>query len=331
MDAFFYLDLNTTDPAFNLAVEQRLFDRLEHGTSCLMLWRNDNAVVIGRYQNARSEVDPQALEAFGSVLVRRKSGGGAVYHDLGNLNYTYITDAPLPDRLDLRTYCLPVLEVLRDLGVNAELNGRNDMVVNGLKISGSAAYVEGGRLVHHGTLLYDSDLDRIPRLLSPERSKLQQKDIPSVRSRITNIRAHLPADIPPERFRSLLLERLTAGKGAVPLALGEEDRREIEAIRRSRYGNPAWNWGAPPACVRRFGRRYEGVGLVEACLDIEDGLIRGLAFQGDFFSLRDPAELARRFLGKRADAAGYREAVDGVDLSQYFSGISAEQFLALFS
>ena len=187
-----YLNLTTTDPSFNLAAEEFVFESLPKDRSYFMLWQNDRAVIIGKYQNTLAEINLPYIEANGIRVVRRLSGGGAVYHDLGNLNYTFIADAKESERLDLRLFCEPVLRTLSSFGVKAELNGRNDMTVDGQKFSGNAQMIRHGRVLHHGTILFDSDLEAVTLALHVDEAKIRAKGIRSVRSRVTNL-----ADVQP--------------------------------------------------------------------------------------------------------------------------------------
>ena len=173
MPPLFYLDLHTTDAAWNLAAEQYVFESLPRDRSYFMLWQNRSAVIVGKHQDTLAEINRPYVEAHGIQVIRRPSGGGAVYHDLGNLNYTIITDSGSTDRLDLSLFCQPVLRVLRALGVPAELTGRNDLTVEGRKFSGSAQYLRQGRILHHGTLLFDSDLGAVQQALRVDPEKIR--------------------------------------------------------------------------------------------------------------------------------------------------------------
>ena len=160
-----YLNLYTTDPAWNLAAEQYVFDALPRDRTYFMLWQNDNAIIIGKHQNAAAEIDQQFVRENGVRVVRRLSGGGAVYHDMGNLNFTFIADAGSMESINFKLFCQPVVAALAALGVQAEVNGRNDMTINGQKFSGNSQYLKEGRVMHHGTIMFDSDLDRVAQAL----------------------------------------------------------------------------------------------------------------------------------------------------------------------
>ena len=197
-----YLDLMTTDPSYNLAMEQYVFDCLPRDRMYFMLWQNDNAIIVGKYQNTIAEINEETVRERGIRVVRRLSGGGAVYHDMGNLNFTFITDVGESNALDLKLFCEPVVRTLATLGVKAEVNGRNDITIDGKKFSGNSQYIRQGRVMHHGTIMFDSDLSVVGEALRVDPTKIQTKGIRSVRSRVTNVAEHpegesgrgLPAD-----------------------------------------------------------------------------------------------------------------------------------------
>ena len=326
-----YLDLTTTDPAVNLATEQYVFDSLPRDRAWFMLWQNDNAIIIGKHQNTFAEINEPYVREHGIRVVRRLSGGGAVYHDLGNLNFTFITDAGQTEKLDFRTFCLPIVQTLSTMGVPAEINGRNDITIDGKKFSGNSQYLKDGRVMHHGTILFDSDLSVVSHALQVDESKLQAKGIRSVRSRVTNVRPYLPKDVSLPEFRRALLGNILAQTPGEPWTLTEADLAAIEALRCQRYGTYAWNYGVSPQCTVRKSRRVEGCGRVEAYLTIEQGVIRELVFHGDFFSVDDPELLAKRLIGLRPTPEEYVLALADTDVGRYFAGMDADTFLQLMT
>ncbi|MBR3293585.1 MAG: lipoate--protein ligase [Oscillospiraceae bacterium] len=323
------LDLYTTDAAWNLAAEQYVFENMPREDSYFMLWQNKKAVIIGKYQNTQAEINPAYIHDEQVQVIRRLSGGGAVYHDLGNLNFSFITDANGRKHIDMAGFCRPVIETLRELGVDAELNGRNDMTVNGQKFSGNAQYLRQGRVMHHGTILYDSDLSAVSRALHVDQAKIQSKGIASVRSRVTNIRPLLPIDRPLSDFRELLLTHMLKQTSGSMYSFSAEDTEQIEQIRRSRYARWDWNYGSSPACDLEKSRRIDGCGTVRAFITLDKGCIRSLQFQGDFFSAEEPELLAKKLIGQALTEEALLDALSQVDLSQFFSGINTESFISL--
>ena len=325
------INLTTTDPAFNLAAEQYVFENLPKDRNYFMLWQNDNAVIIGKYQNTLAEINQPYVEAHKIKVVRRLSGGGAVFHDLGNLNYTYITDAGELETLNMRAFCEPIVKALAEFGVTAEINGRNDMTIHGKKFSGNAQYIRHGRVMHHGTLLYNSDLSAVSKALQVDLEKIRAKGMESVRSRVTNIRRYLKEDVPLFAFREMLLAFIRRGTESEEYAFSEKDLREIERIQQERYDTWEWNYGKSPECSILKSARVEGCGIIEVYLETDHSLITDVSFRGDFFSTRDPEELIPNFIGKKPDADGFSQALEGIDVEKFFTGLTKEQMLSLLS
>ena len=324
-----YLNLQTIDPTYNLAVEQYVFDSLPRDRSYLMLWQNDRAVIIGRYQNTLAEINEGYVRENGIQVVRRLSGGGAVYHDLGNLNYTFITDAGDLSQLDFQHFCQPVVRALMAQGVRAEITGRNDITIDGKKISGNSQYLRNGRIMHHGTLLFDSNLNVISEALCSDSEKIQSKGIKSIHSRVTNIRPYLTEDISLTEFREVLLNSILEYTPGHEYCLSTQETAEIEDLRRNRYATWEWNCGTSPPGTMHKKRRIDGCGRIDAYISIRDGLIESFDFQGDFFSAEDPELLSRRFLGIRPDYESYRKVLRETDITRYFFGITESEFLRL--
>ncbi len=329
MSRLSYMLLDGTDAAFNLAAEQFVFDSLSHDRSWFLLWQNRSAVIIGRHQDTLAEINRPFIEEHGIQVVRRLSGGGAVYHDLGNLNYTIIDNSGGTGRIDMSLFCQPVLRVLRAQGVPAELSGRNDMTVDGKKFSGSAQYIRRGRVLHHGTLLFDSDLDTVQHALRVDPDKIRSKGLASVRSRVTNLRPWLPEGIDLRRFRELLLHELLREQPGEEYFFSDEERVQVESLRDSRYRSWDWNYGVSPACSRVLRRRFEDCGTVEARMLLEHGLITALDFRGDFFSAEEPEALVQRLIGLPPERAPIVAALGDTDVSRFFLGMSMEQLTDL--
>lgn len=324
-----WLDIATTDAAWNLALEQYVFDSLPRDRDYLLLWRNKNAVIIGKHQNTAAEINAAAVEERGVQVVRRLSGGGAVYHDLGNLNFTFITDAPADGDLDFGRFCRGVVALLQRLGVEAELSGRNDMTIAGQKFSGNAQYLRAGRVMHHGTILFDSDLEAVARVLQSHPEKFTDKATRSVRSRVTNVRPHLAQDMELAQFRAALLSALLADVPHEEVVLTEADEAAIEKLRRERYATWEWNYGYSPACTAVKAARILGCGSVEAHLDVDEGIIRKIAFAGDFFSPHGVERLTERLQGVRLERGALAEVLADFDVKSCIAGLSVEALTEL--
>ena len=323
-----FLDLSTTDPAFNLAAEEYVFSELSRDYAYFMLWQNRSSVIIGRHQNTAAEVNETFIREKGIKVVRRLSGGGAVYHDLGNLNFTFIRDET-SSRLDLGIFCEPVAAALRELGAPAEVNGRNDITVDGCKISGNAQYVREGRVMHHGTLLFSADLGVAAQALRPSARKLRSKGVASVRSRMATLKEYLPKDTTLQDFKQLLLDKLFAGQPMEHYEWSEADLTAIEKLRLERYDTPQWNYGQSPPCDMNFVDYIPLCGTVEVRLSVRRGLIGKAEFLGDFFTHKDLAPLCGAFIGQTPNEEGFRTALEQVDPSEFIGGLSREALLGL--
>ncbi|MBQ1675762.1 MAG: lipoate--protein ligase, partial [Oscillospiraceae bacterium] len=218
---------------------------------------------------------------------------------------------------------------LAELGVHAEINGRNDITIDGKKFSGNSQYIRQGRVMHHGTILFDSNLDVVSHALRVDPTKIRAKGVSSVRSRVTNVREHLPGHIDLPTFRAVLLRHILAATPGEPYTLTADDLAAVEELRRTRYAAYEWNFGTSPRCTLSKRRRVEGCGTVEVYLTVERGLITDAVFRGDFFSAVEPEELARHLIGLRPMAEDYARTLDGVDVGRYFTGLTNEQFLEI--
>lgn len=319
-----YLETGSRDPGYNLAFEEVVLRRRQSG-DYLMLWQNDRTIVVGQNQNTEAEINRAFVEAHGIRVVRRSTGGGAVYHDRGNLNYSFFTDLGDAERLTIERFTRPVVAALRGLGLRAEASGRNDILVEGRKVSGTAQRVLRGRILHHGTLLFDADPAMVSGALQADPSKFQSKSAKSVRSRVGNIRDFLPADMTMEAFWDYLKTAL-AGDGMVPGSLTPEELAEAEALKREKYDAWEWNFGRSPQYNMTSRRRFEGGGL-EVRLQVGGGRIQEIKFYGDFLSVRPLEDLTEALRG----CAFRREDVEAVlgrfPVGEFFGGVTADQVL----
>ena len=325
-----YLNLTTTDPAFNLAVEEYVFNYLPKDRMYVMLWQNDNAIIIGKNQNTLAEINEAYVKEQGIRVVRRLSGGGAVYHDMGNLNFTVIADAQ-GESLDFGRFCALVVKALQRVGVKAEINGRNDMTIEGRKFSGNAQYLRQGRVMHHGTILFDSDTSVLASALQVDESKIQAKGVKSVRSRVTNVRPCLPEDMTLPQFRQVLLDTILAETPGVEYVLTKQDLEIVEKLKKERYDTWEWNYGHNPACTLHKKARVEGSGTVEAFITLREGKISQITFRGDFFGVQDPEQLGELLIGCRPDRASLEEKLSETDVSRYFMGLNKTDLVGILA
>lgn len=314
-----------TDPRINLAVEEYALNYLDPSQDYVILWQNEPTVVVGRNQNTVAEVNGPFIKERGINVVRRLSGGGAVYHDWGNLNFTFIVDADKEMVSNFEYFTKPVIEALASLGVKAEFSGRNDITIDGKKFSGNAQYWSKNRLLHHGTIMFNSDLDVVQEALNVKADKLQSKGVKSVRSRVTNIYPYLPNPISIEEFQEILLKFLIPGERQ-DYILSAEEWAIVHKLKEERYAKWEWNYGASPECEMEKERRFAG-GKLELKLNVVEGLIQGLKIFGDFFGRRDVAELEQLLNGRQYRESAVAEALEQVEFEEFFFGITREDFL----
>lgn len=323
-----YIEVSTTDPAFNLALEEYVFEQMPKDREYFLTWRNDNAIIVGRHQNTAAEINEEFVKEKNIKVVRRLSGGGAVYHDLGNLNFTFIVDARPEQKVDLRKFCQPIADTLCALGAKAEVDGRNDILIDGMKVSGNAQYVRQGRVMHHGTILFDSDMTVLSQALRPDPAKAQAKGVKSVRSRVTNVRQCLSRDMTIGQFRDALSGALMAG-GFEKYELTQANIATIKEIQSKRYDQWAWNYGFCEAGALIRKRRIEGCGTVEAHITLKNDLITGISFRGDYFSTLPPEELASLFIGLPLMEGALRTALENHRAGDYMTGLENEDLVDL--
>ncbi len=324
-----YIESSSHDPYDNLALEQCVFDELPREESYFMLWQNSNAVIVGRYQNTIAEINAGFVAEHDIRVARRLSGGGAVYHDLGNINYTFITDAGRLETLDLQMFSMPLVNALKKLGINAELSGRNDVTIDGQKCSGNAQYLKAGRVMHHGTILFDSDLSMIGGALNVLPDKIQSKGVKSVKSRVTNIRPKLAQDVSVAEFIALLKKHMVSDADMKTLELRERELDLVTHLKETRYSTWDWNYGASPQYSIHKARRVENCGRIELFYEAEKGVITEFAYQGDFFGSGDGKELVARLLGCRLEQASLNDRLKGFPLDTYIKGLTAEQLVSV--
>jgi lipoate-protein ligase A len=319
-----YLETNSTDPAWNLAFEEYVLKNKLEG-EWLILWQNANTVVVGLNQNTEEEISRDFVDAHGVTVVRRTTGGGAVYHDMGNLNYSFITDAGELEQLSMARFTQPVCAALAAMGAPAEPSGRNDITIEGKKVSGTAQRLCRGRILHHGTLLFDSDPVMVAGALNADPEKFKSKAAKSVRSRIGNVREMLPTDMDIETFKARLLDELTKD-GLERRSLTEAELAEVKKLADEKYRCWDWNFGASPAFTVTSKRRLDG-GTLEIGLQAENGVITCARFRGDFMALESCTPVAEALENVRFRRDDVKAVLDTFDLRPMFGGITETDIL----
>lgn len=318
---------NITDPRVNLALEEHLLRNVQSTEPMLLFYINEPSVIIGRNQNTIEEIDPKYVDRRAIHVVRRLSGGGAVYHDLGNLNFSFIT----PGREDLHNFAQftsPVIQVLGELGVDAELRGKSDIFAAGKKISGNAQYATAGRMFSHGTLLFDTDIREMLRALNPRLTKIESNAVQSVRNFVTNIRELSPSDMNVAELKQALLRGIFGTDDVPTYQLGDSDWEKIREISANRYGTWEWNYGHSPNFNIQKSNRFS-VGVIDARMDVEKGIIQGIRIFGDFTGKRDVIEVEKQLVGTRYDPVALARVVADIDLRLYFGELEKPAFINL--
>ncbi|XBM33501.1 lipoate--protein ligase LplJ [Bacillus licheniformis] len=317
---------NITDPRINLAIEEYCLKHLDPEETYLLFYINQPSIIIGKNQNTIEEINTKYVDENGIIVVRRLSGGGAVYHDLGNLNFSFITKDDGNSFHNFKKFTEPVVAALKRLGVDAELSGRNDLMANGRKISGNAQFSTKGRMFSHGTLLFDSEIEHVVSALKVKKDKIESKGIKSIRSRVANISEFLDQKMTTVEFRSMLLRYIFDTEGEIPeYKLTEKDWKIINQISKERYQNWDWNYGKSPKFNLQHSKRFQA-GSVDIRLEVQKGVIRECKIFGDFFGVGDVSDIEEKLTGVQYERKAIEEALQGVDIKHYFGNIQKEEF-----
>ena len=318
-----------TDPRINLAIEEYALKHLNIDETYLLFYINRPSIIIGRNQNTIEEINSDYVDGNGITVVRRLSGGGAVYHDLGNLNFSFITRDDGDSFHNFKKFTQPVVETLEKLGIHAELSGRNDILAEGKKISGNAMFSTKGRMFSHGTLLFRSEMDHIVSALKVKKDKIESKGIKSIRSRVGNIADFLKEPMSIEEFRSFLLQNIFKDSGKVTeYVLTETDWEKIHEISEERYQNWEWNYGKSPKFNLKNSHRFP-VGSVDIRLDVNRGIIENCKIYGDFFGVGEVVDIEQKLTGTRYEKEAISRVLDEIDVRHYFGNVTKEEILAL--
>lgn len=320
-----------TDPYINLALEEYVLRNFGENDTFLLFYINAPSIIIGKNQNSVEEINTDYVDANNIKVVRRLSGGGAVYHDEGNLNFSFITKDDGDSFHNFAKFTEPVVNALNDIGVPAELIGRNDLLVEGRKISGNAQFVTQGRMFSHGTLMFDSEIEHVVEALNVKQEKIESKGIKSIRSRVANIAEYLQVKMTMDEFKTHILRSIfdvDDVKNIPMYELTEEDWKKVHEISAERYQKWEWNYGKSPAFNKQASHKFPS-GLLDVRLDVKKGIIENCKIYGDFFGIGEIKDLEQKLIGVRHQRDAVIEALDGFDIPHYLGKITKEQFINL--
>ena len=320
-----------TDPYINLALEEYVLNNFGEEDTYLLFYINEPSIIIGKNQNSIEEINTDYVETNNIKVVRRLSGGGAVYHDKGNLNFSFITKDDGDSFHNFQKFTEPVVRALNEIGVPAELIGRNDLLVDGRKISGNAQFATKGRMFSHGTLMLDSEIEHVVNALNVKKEKIESKGIKSIKSRVANITEYLDEKMPMEQFKELILRSIFAVENVedVPrYELTDEDWSNVYEISKNRYQRWEWNFGKSPAYNKKASHKFAS-GFLDVRLDVKKGIIENCKIYGDFFGLGDVKDIENKLIGVRHQREAVQSALKDMDISYYLGKISKEEFIDL--
>ena len=304
-----------TNAYFNLAMEEYFLKNTNE--DIFLLWQNENSIIVGKNQNTLSEINYDYVKENNIKVVRRLSGGGAVFHDLGNINFTFIScnDNSFSD---FKKFTMPIVDALKELNVNAEFSGRNDLLIDGQKFSGNAQYNYKNKVMHHGTLLFSSEINNLSNALKVKPSKFQGKSVKSVKSRVTNISSHLDKKMTVLEFKDYLMDFINKrDENSHFYELNDKDIESINKLVEEKYSTWEWNFGYSPKYSLYNELKYPG-GNVEFSLDVHDGLIKDIKFFGDFFGKEDISFIEDKLRNVKHNEYSIKSALEDIDINNYF-------------
>ncbi len=315
-----------TDPYFNLASEEVLLKAREE--ELFLLYRNRPSVVVGKHQNTLDEINLPFVLKHGILVARRISGGGAVFHDLGNLNYAFITTGKEGELVDYRRYTLPVIEAMKGVGLEVKLGERNELLLGGKKISGTASHVYKKRVLHHGTLLFASDMENLTSALKTKPGRFEGRAVRSVRSEVTNIADHLVGKMDIVDFQMMIYRHiLDTMEGAVGYHYNQEDLNEINKLKRSKFSSREWNFGYSPKYQFHKVLRLNA-GAIALHMNVDKGVIREVSIEGDLPATGNIRALEDLLAGSLHDPETLRMRLSGIRVADYIEGLGNEELLS---
>lgn len=314
-----YIVTDYTVPYYNMALEEYILTNDKFDDEYVFFYVHRPSVIIGKFQNAASETDMKFMEENNIILARRISGGGAVYHDEGNLNFSFICHKKT-EGIDFEPYLRPVVDAVRKMGIDATLSGRNDLLAGGRKFGGNAQHISGNKVLCHGTLMVNVNLDILDKVLDADPEKYITKGISSVRSRVVNL-SEFSCDITVEKLKKNILDELAGSNGLEEYHLSEEDLASVESLVAENFSTWEYNFGGKTAFSVTKKKKLPA-GLISISYDAKGGIISGISITGDFFADEDVSCLEKALVGTKLIK---EDLVDAVKPANVISGVSAEE------
>ena len=323
-----YYISKTHDTAFNIALEEYCFKQLKDEDEIFLLWINEPSIIVGKYQNTIEEINTEYTREKGIHVIRRISGGGAVYHDLNNLNYTIISNRDKgQEGFNFKEFSKPIIETLAELGVKAEFTGRNDLEIDGQKFCGNAqAYIKD-RVMHHGCLLFNVDFSALGNALKVSKDKIESKGVKSVRSRVTNILPHLKTPITVEEFGDKIMEYMKKQYPDMKEYVFNKEELDYIAKRAEIKRSWEWNYGESPEFNITRGKRFKN-GKIQIFATVENSRIKNIKFYGDFFGKNeDLSEIENLLKNVKYTVEDVKKKLESIDIGEYFSKFTVDEIV----
>ena len=324
-----YIKNSSTDPYFNLAFEEYLLRYVDLDDTIFSLWINKPSVIIGKHQNTFKEINHKFVSEHNILVARRITGGGTVYHDFGNLNFTLITKVDHFDIMDIKAYIIPIVQVLNKMGINAQLSERNSITIDGKKISGTAEAFADKKLLCHGTLLFDTDINILNEALKVEEEKIESKSVKSVPGEVTNIKDFLGKNYDILTFENKILAQISSDMPFREYSLNENDIKNIEKFAKEKFSTWDWIYGESPPFIIRNTKKFP-YGYITFSAEIErGGIVKKISFEGDIINSSNISYIEELLRGKKFERNTFKKILKNIKISKYFENITLEELLSL--
>ncbi len=328
-----FVESHSNDTYYNLSFEEYIFKNLPlEEDEYVYLWINEPSIIVGTNQNVYNEINEEYVNEKNLKVARRITGGGAVYHDFGNLNFSFVTKTKGSDQIDFKKYYIPIVNALKAIGIDAELSGRNDITIDGKKCIGSSQSIYKNRVLSNGCILFDVKMSELAEALKVRKEKLEDKGVKSVKARVTNIKPYLNnEEMTAEDFKEILKQEIFKQFNEEPkeYIMNQEDLDGVKYIYNTRFSLKEWNYGRNPKTEKHIYKKLPAGGI-ELSYNIKHGKIDSLIIQGDFFGKGDVKDIEALLRQTKYQKQDIIDRLKDVDMTQYFGNVTKEEFAELF-